>query len=264
MKNLLTLFILLLAAGKWVSAQNCGCKPHECCSKYGYCGVGDDYCGGDCQSGPCKGRNGVKFGDIVTDNFFNGIIASQGRRNCPGKGFYIRSRFVDAAASQPSFGAIGSADDSKREIAAFFAHVAHESGRMCFIEEEGGKSRSYCDNRKKDWPCAANRRYYGRGPLQLTWNFNYGAAGQAVGFDGLRNPEILAENPSISIKAAVWFWMENCHAAFVSGNGFGATIRGINSIECDGRSPAQVSSRVDYYKEYCKQLRVDPGPNLRC
>ncbi|KAH6816007.1 carrot EP3-3 chitinase-like protein [Perilla frutescens var. frutescens] len=127
MKNLLTLFIILLGAGKWVSAQTCSCRANECCSIYGYCGTGPDHCGPNCQSGPCTGSNGVKVGDIVTDAFFNGIIANQDRPNCAGKGFYARSRFVEALARYSSFGTIGSADDSRREIAAFFAHVAHET-----------------------------------------------------------------------------------------------------------------------------------------
>lgn len=135
---------------------------------------------------------------------------------------------------------------------------------LCFIEEKGGQSKPYCDTKYAQWPCATNKHYYGRGPLKLTWNYNYGAAGRAIGFDGLKMPELVARNALISIKASVWFWMENCHAPFISGKGFGATIRAINSAECDGKSPAQVTSRVEYYKDYCKQFRVDPGPNLRC
>ncbi|KAG6424148.1 hypothetical protein SASPL_114561 [Salvia splendens] len=46
---------------------------------------------------------------------------------------------------------------------------------------------------------------------------------------------------------------------------FGATIRAINGpLECDGANPSTVSARVQYYREYCKQLGVDPGTNLRC
>ncbi|XP_057771337.1 chitinase 6-like [Salvia miltiorrhiza] len=265
MKNLvsfLTLLSLLLGGEQCVSAQKCSCRTSECCSKYGYCGNGPDYCGPDCHSGPCTGSNGVKVGDIVTDAFFNGIIAKQDRPNCAGKGFYTRPRFVEAAAAYPSFGTIGSPDDSKREIAAFFAHVAHETEKMCFIEETGGQT--FCNATVAKWPCAANKRYYGRGPLQLTWNYNYGEAGEAIGFNGLSNPEIVATDPLISFKASLWFWQQNSHNPFVSGKGFGATIRAINSIECNGGNAGQVASRVNYYKDYCNQLRVDPGANLQC
>ncbi|KAH6809254.1 carrot EP3-3 chitinase-like protein [Perilla frutescens var. frutescens] len=264
MKNLLTLFIVLLGAGKWVSAQTCSCGANECCSIYGYCGTGADHCGPNCQSGPCTGSNGVKVGDIVTDAFFNGIIANQDRPNCAGKGFYARSRFVEALARYSSFGTIGSADDSRREIAAFFAHVAHETEKMCFIEENGGQSNIYCNTTYTEWPCAANKRYYGRGPLQLTWNYNYGGAGKAAGFNGLNNPEIVGTDPLITFKASLWFWMQNCHAPFVSGRGFGATIRAINSRECSGGNTAAVTSRVNYYRDYCNRLGVNPGANLQC
>ncbi|KAI4963653.1 hypothetical protein ZWY2020_011245 [Hordeum vulgare] len=38
-------------------------------------------------------------------------------------------------------------DDGKREIAAFFAHVTHETGHMCYIEEIGGARQNYCDRK---------------------------------------------------------------------------------------------------------------------
>ena len=72
--------------------------------------------------------------------------------------------------------------------------------------------------------------YYGRGPIQLSWNYNYGPAGSSIGFDGLNNPETVATDPIISFRAALWFWMNNVHSIILSGQGFGATIRAINGI----------------------------------
>ena len=55
---------------------------------------------------------------------------------------------------------------------------------MCHIEEIGGASRDYCDEtREAEYPCNPDKKYFGRGPLQLTWNYNFGAAGKALGFD---------------------------------------------------------------------------------
>lgn len=110
--------------------QNCGCAENLCCSRYGYCGTGDDYCGTGCRGGPCflSPNNGASVGDIVTDSFFNGI-ADQAGSGCAGKGFYSRTAFLDAIKSYSQFGTVGSTDDSKREIAAFFAHATHETGR---------------------------------------------------------------------------------------------------------------------------------------
>ncbi|KAK6122572.1 hypothetical protein DH2020_043681 [Rehmannia glutinosa] len=161
---------------KLILGQNCGCAADLCCSQWGYCGTGNDYCGRGCQSGPCfapPSGNGGSVADIVTDAFFNGI-ADQAEGSCAGKGFYTRAAFLEALSSYPQFGTVGSAEDSRREIAAFFAHVTHETGHMCYIEEINGPSRDYCDESNTQYPCAPNKGYYGRGPIQLSWNFNYG------------------------------------------------------------------------------------------
>ncbi|KAK6124080.1 hypothetical protein DH2020_042165 [Rehmannia glutinosa] len=181
--TLLAAILYLGGAGKWdVSAQNCGCAANLCCSQFGYCGTGDPYCGNGCRSGPCyapQSNNGVRVADIVTDAFFNGI-ANQAPSGCPGRGFYTRSAFLQALGSYPGFGTVGSTDDSRREIAAFFAHVTHETGHMCSRVETGGSSRDYCDESNTQYPCAPNRGYYGRGPLQLSWNYNYGQSAKAL------------------------------------------------------------------------------------
>ena len=122
--------IVLSVAGP-ADAQNCGCRSNECCSQYGYCGTTDAYCGAGCQSGPCSasgGGTGVPVESVVTAAFFN-RIKSQAGGGCAGKSFYTRQSFLDGARANPGFGKGRSNDDSKREIAAFFAHVTHETGR---------------------------------------------------------------------------------------------------------------------------------------
>ncbi|CAL9055723.1 chitinase 6-like [Musa acuminata AAA Group] len=258
---------LLLAGVIAVAGQNCGCSSDLCCSKWGYCGTGSDYCGAGCQSGPCEASppaNDVSVADIVTQSFFDGIIG-QADGGCAGKSFYTRDAFLSALGSYTSFGRVGTADDSKREIAAFFAHVTHETGHFCYIEEIDGASKDYCDETNTQYPCVAGKGYYGRGPIQLSWNFNYGPAGESIGFDGLGAPETVANDVVISFKTALWYWMNNCHSLITSGQGFGATIRAINgALECDGKNPATVNARVGYYKDYCSQFGVDTGDNLTC
>ncbi|XP_065010772.1 chitinase 6-like [Musa acuminata AAA Group] len=258
---------LLLAGVIAVAGQNCGCSSDLCCSKWGYCGTGSDYCGAGCQSGPCEASppaNDVSVADIVTQSFFDGIIG-QAQGGCAGKSFYTRDAFLSALGSYTSFGRVGTTDDSKREIAAFFAHVTHETGHFCYIEEIDGASKDYCDETKTQYPCVAGKGYYGRGPIQLSWNFNYGPAGESIGFDGLGAPETVANDVVISFKTALWYWMNNCHSLITSGQGFGATIRAINgALECDGKNPATVNARVGYYKDYCSQFGVDTGDNLTC
>ncbi|CAL5016169.1 unnamed protein product [Urochloa decumbens] len=264
---------LLLAGAGPAAAQNCGCQPDFCCSKFGYCGQSYDYCGPGCQSGPCIGSGGSSGGgssggsgganvaSVVTDAFFNGI-KNQAAGGCEGKNFYTRSAFLDAANKYSGFAHGGSEVQGKREIAAFFAHVTHETGHFCYISEIN-KSNRYCDPNNRQWPCAAGKYYYGRGPLQISWNYNYGPAGRDIGFDGLGNPDIVAQNAGIAFKTALWFWMNNVHR--VMPQGFGATTRAINgALECNGNNPAQMNARVGYYRQYCQQLGVDPGPNLTC
>ncbi|TMW90807.1 hypothetical protein EJD97_015182 [Solanum chilense] len=276
---LLTCTIAIVVIPKLASTQYCGCTEGLCCSRWGYCGSGKAYCGQGCQGGPCynsstknynhsinnNNNNSNRISDIVSESFFNGI-ANQAASNCEGKGFYTRSVFLEALKSYPEFATIGfSDDDNKREIAAFFAHVAHETGQMCYINEINGSSRDYCDMTNSEYPCVSGQNYYGRGPIQLSWNFNYGPAGKDIGFDGLNDPDIVSRDSLISFKTALWYWMNTCQPLLSSGQGFGATIRAINGpLECDGALPEPVSRRVQHYVQYCKQLGVDTGDNLTC
>ena len=47
--------------------------------------------------------------------------------------------------------------------------------------------------------------YLGRGCIQLTWEANYAAAGDALGYDYVRQPE-LVEQPLHAALTAAWFW----------------------------------------------------------
>lgn len=127
-KDLLTLALLgifaLAIIPKNVMSQNCGCAANLCCSEFGYCGTGEAYCGKGCREGPCSTTpsptpsGGGSVASIVTADFFDGI-KNQADASCVGKTFYTRDGFLNAANSFPQFGS-GSADESKREIAAFF------------------------------------------------------------------------------------------------------------------------------------------------
>lgn len=259
--------LLISAMPRPVTSQNCGCAPNLCCSRFGFCGQGEAYCGEGCREGPCNKPSptpggGSSLAEIVTPDFFNGII-NQAAAGCAGKSFYSRGGFLDAANSFPEFGKLGSVDDSKREIAAFFAHVTHETGHFCHIEEINGASHDYCDEGNTQYPCAPGKNYFGRGPIQLTWNYNYGAAGDALRLNLLGSPEMVARDAAVSFKTALWFWMKNVRP--VINQGFGATIRAINgAIECNGGNPGTVQARIGYYRDYCAKFGVAPGENLSC
>ncbi|KAJ9556779.1 hypothetical protein OSB04_011393 [Centaurea solstitialis] len=141
-----------------------------------------------CKSGPCSKpppTNNANIPGIVTPAFFNKIVAKAGNK-CPGKGFYTRSAFLKAIKAYPRFAKSGSIADSKREIAAFFAQITHETGWFIGI------------------------LLLARG-LALQ-------SGTSMGGEG----------------------------------------------ECNGGAPNAVSARVRYYTNYCNQLGVKPGTNLRC
>ena len=73
-----------------------------------------------------------------------------------------------------------------RMLAYMLATVYHETARtMQPIEEYGkGKGRPYgVPNEKKI-------AYYGRGFVQLTWDYNYKKAGNILGIDLLNKPEL--------------------------------------------------------------------------
>ncbi|CAL5031274.1 unnamed protein product [Urochloa decumbens] len=204
--------------------------------------------------------SGTSMSSVVTEAFFNGI-KNQAPSSCEGKNFYTRSAFLSAADSFPGFAHGGTEADGKREVAAFFAHTTHETGHFCYISEIN-KANVFCDPMEQ-WPCVPGKKYYGRGPLQISWNFNYGPAGKSIGVDLLANPDKAAQDPVVSFKTALWIWMNNAHQAMPKG--FGATIRAINgALECNGKNTAQMNARVGYYKQYCQQLGVDPGNNLTC
>ncbi|CAN6239982.1 unnamed protein product [Urochloa humidicola] len=210
-------------------------------------------------AGPCSGSSGVSVSSGVTDAFFNGI-KNHAQNGCEGKNFYTRSAFLSAADSFPGFAHGGSEADGKREIAAFFAHVTYQTGYFCYISDIN-RANVFCDPMDQ-WPCVPGKKYYGRGPLQISWNFNYGPAGKSIGVDLLANPDAVAKDPVISFKTAFWIWMNNAHQ--VMPQGFGATIKALNGLVCNGKSPDQMKALVGYYKQYCQQLDVDPGNNITC
>uniref|UniRef100_A0A0D9W6M8 chitinase n=1 Tax=Leersia perrieri TaxID=77586 RepID=A0A0D9W6M8_9ORYZ len=115
------------------------------------------------QNGGGGGGNaGVPVDSVVTEQFFNGI-KNKAPNNCVDKSFYTRQSFINAAHFYSGFAKGRSNDDSKREIAAFFAHITHETGDLCYTEEIN-RASDFCDRNNKQWPCQPGKAYFGRGP----------------------------------------------------------------------------------------------------
>jgi len=187
--------------------------------------------------------------------------------------FYTYSGLTAALSAYPAFATTGSDTVRKQEAAAFLANVSHETGGLVYIVEQNTSNYShYCDTSQPYGCPAGQSAYYGRGPMQLSWNFNYKAAGDALGIDLLDNPGLVQTDAAVSWKTALWYWNTQTgpgtmtpHNAMVNGAGFGETIRSINgSVECNGGNPAEVQDRVNAYENFTSLLGVPAGSNLYC
>ena len=130
--------------------------------------------------------------------------------------------------------------EQKEQVAAFCQQIGHESHDMTVLEENLNYSADgllrvfpkYFDEltakalARKPEDIAnvvyANRmgngstsqgdgwKFRGRGVLQITGKFNYTDCSNALYGDNtlLENPDLL-KDPSVQIKAALWFWKKN-------------------------------------------------------
>ncbi|XVE87513.1 hypothetical protein DITRI_Ditri18aG0123900 [Diplodiscus trichospermus] len=304
--RLLTLITILAIPLLGVSAQQCGrqaggalCANNLCCSQHGWCGSTSEYCGTGCQSQcgsstPTPGGGGSGVASIISRALFDQLLKYRNDPRCPSNGFYTYDAFISAANSFNGFGTTGDITTRKREIAAFLAQTSHETTGgwssapdgpyawgYCFIRERGNPP-AYCT--PGAWPCAPGRQYYGRGPIQLTHNYNYGPAGNALGVDLINNPDLVATNPSVSFRTAIWFWMTpqgnkpSCHNVIIgrwtpseadraAGRvpGYGVITNIINGgLECGRGRDSRVEDRIGFYRRYCDIFGISYGNNLDC
>lgn len=306
-------FVVVVVVGWWVeevAGQDCSATtpcadPTLCCSQYFYCDTGPAYCGAGCVSGPCgtvsppppppappsppspppppkpsvSPTPSSGAGRLLTRKLFLALYPNYN------KTFYSYDALIVAARAFPKFLDEGCLEQRLRELAAFSAHVQQETAGLVYVEEID-QSSSYCDPTKTAYPCAPYQKYFGRGPLQLSWNFNYGPCGEAIGLDLLTRPFLVSFDPVVAFKASLWFWMtpgvggipsihdviigkHKLTAADKAANrtdGFGYTIDIINGgIECGkGTATPGAANRVKYYLQFCKQLHVSPGKNIDC
>jgi predicted chitinase len=213
------------------------------------------------HSAPASGGSG--FASILSQENYQAMFPN---RNA----LYTYDGLIGATRAFPRFCSEGSLQQNRREAAAFLANISHETGALVFAEEQNAPS-IYCDASSTSHPCARGKTYHGRGPLQLSWNYNYGACGSAIGKDLLSHPELVSTDSTITFMTALWFWMTaqppkpSCHDAIRS-SGFGMTINVINGgIECGKGAPTpQAQHRIQLYRTYCGILGVDPGSSLEC
>lgn len=132
------------------------------------------------------------------------------------------------------------------EQAFFMANCVWESGGLQFVEEIACKTGT-CEYGK----------YYGRGFIQLTHDYNYKAASKALyGSEAklLDNPELVAK-PADAWKTALWFWESNVQKVLkandsVAKGRFGDTVKVINGgIECPASKTDKAGKRLAILKK---------------
>jgi len=183
---------------------------------------------------------------------------------------------------------------NKKELAAFFANIAHETRHgenglyndgLMFIHENNTSLPYISEN--DAYPPVAGKKYYGRGPLQLSYNGNYGYASDCIFGDKkvlLEKPEKIETDPVTAFKTAIYFWMTpqtakpSAHdvmigkwqpnAADKAANrtpGFGMTINIINGeVECNkGDNMFSMNDRIGFYQHFLKAFGISDN-NCAC
>jgi len=241
-----------------------GCEPAGAvCPGGGSSGGGGSGGGSTSGGGTSSGGSGTSSGiaSILSQSAFDSLFPNR-------NSIYSYAGLVQAAGMYGAFATTGSADDQKREVAAFLANVGHETGDLVYVNEIA--QAPYCQP-TAGCPCAPGQEYFGRGALQLSWNYNYCAAGAALGQNLQANPGLVASDPALAWGTGVWFWMTStgaggttCHDG-IRNSGFGATIQVINGgLECNGANPSEMQDRVSRYLGICSLLGVSPGGNTTC
>ncbi len=212
---------------------------------------------------------------------------------------YAYDGLIAAAHAYPAFASEGTATQRLQEVAAFLANIGHETTGgwetapggpyawgLYWTEELGcaGKLCSQYCAQSSQYPCASGKSYHGRGPMQISWNYNYGQAGDALGLQLLSFPEQVLSSGTTAFKTALWFWMTpqapkpSAHAVMTGSwqptaqdqsngrlPGFGMTINIVNgALECGMTTPAAVTDRVGFYQAFTTRLAVPMGSNLYC
>lgn len=199
--------------------------------------------------------------------------------------------------------------NNKRELAAFLANISKETTGgwqtpvggnspgdyaqwgLYFVHEVGytsSNSAGTYSQASTEYPPNPAKGYYGRGPIQLSWNYNYGQFSKFLYNDVtvlLNNPDLVQQDGVLAFKSAIWFWMmpqcpkPSCHQAMqelwlpqtgeytstkMYKKGFAHTNNIINGgLECRNTSTAAFTQKVvirsELYKYYLSILGLTPS-----
>ncbi|UEG54568.1 chitinase [Mucilaginibacter daejeonensis] len=184
---------------------------------------------------------------------------------------------------------------NKKELAAFFANIAHETrggeddtftDGLMYIHEKDTTNAYVAEN--DEYPPVPGKKYYGRGPVQLSYNGNYGYAGDVILGDHnilLKNPDLIQTDAVLAFKTAIYFWMTpqthkpSAHDVMIGvwqpkpkdkakgrAPGFGMTINIVNGeVECNkGENNYSMKDRMKFYQYFLGKLGVKDTTNCSC
>ncbi|RNA07089.1 chitinase 4-like [Brachionus plicatilis] len=154
---------------------------------------------------------------------------------------------------------------TKREAGMFLAQIIHESMGLKFKKEIVCK-KNECAGSYPVTPGIGNphKFYYGRGYIQLTWDFNYKEASFDLFNDDrlIQDPDQVADKEEVSWLSAFWFWETkvSIDTGVKMGN-FGSSTNRINGIlECRGHNLEKARKRFEYYTTILKIFEINEKP----
>lgn len=184
--------------------------------------------------------------ELMTASDFETLFPANVRRLYHDKdlSYYTWANLVEASRYFTNFVNEGTRENRYRELAAFLGNKSHETGDggpamgrgrwsygvVWIIElialtgsgiSQNPANRedlynaylpnSYVQADRIDYPPVTGKSYHGRGPVQLSWNYNYGLMSEVLFGDKnilLQNPNLIARHGVLGWASAIWFWME--------------------------------------------------------
>ena len=142
-----------------------------------------------------------------------------------------------------------------KELAAFMAQMAHESGNFVYDREISGGRSDYGGGGPYTLPdgTVVPAKYHGRGYIQLTHDYNYKQYGDELGIDLLNNPD-LAMRGDIAAKIAILYWQKNVRPT-VKGDWDNVFLHSKAINYPAATKPSQVNGMADRQAKYDKYLK---------
>ena len=141
-----------------------------------------------------------------------------------------------------------------------YCSISQEEGCICGPVPESSLFPGYIES---------DKLFYGRGPLHLSWNYNYLEIAEVLGMDLCSRPDFVALEEAVGWASAFWSWTSipastgKTSAISVAEGSYGGTLNAIGGgLECQTEIYSsdysdKVATRLDYYCNAASSLRID-------